>query len=219
MLDTYKTGGTRRQTSQFGFYLLVFGLVRPPTRAYVPVGPLISQQPPERRMLAVLHTGPPDHGLVLGPCQRHVEVAQVLAAPFHFGGVEVHLVGQVAGVAAHVQLAPVPVRRVVENNRPAEMITRTCIPQIGAIDNRELEALGPVDRQHLYRGRVGIEPPAALLRFGAFGAPLVDPPGQPCPQRGEAKLGLARLGVEQFGDMAKIGELALSVHNAKQPLR
>jgi hypothetical protein len=76
-----------------------------------------------------------------------------------------------------------------------------------------------VNRQHLHRSRVGIEPPAALLCFGAFCAYLVDAPSQPCSQRGETKLPLTCLGVQQFGDMSEIGELALAVHCAKQPVR
>ena len=59
-----------------------------------------------------------------------------------------------------------------------------------------------MDRQHLHGSRVGVEPAAALLRFGAFGADLVDPPGQPCPQRGQAKLGFGwprRAAVRRYG--------------------
>jgi hypothetical protein len=107
----------------------------------------------------------------------------------------------------------------VEDNWLAGAVTRACIPQIGAIDNRELEALGAVDRQDLHGGGVGIEPAAALLCFGAFGAHLVDAPSQPGSQRSQAKLGLTCLGVQQLGDMPKIGELALAVNYAKQPVR
>jgi hypothetical protein len=107
----------------------------------------------------------------------------------------------------------------VEDNWLAGTLTRARVPQIGAIDNRELEALGAVDRQHLHGGGVGIEPTAALLCFGAFGAHLVDAPSQPRSQRSQAKLGLASLGVQQLGDMPKIGELALAVNYAEQPGR
>jgi hypothetical protein len=146
-------------------------------------------------------------------------MAQVLAAPFHFASVVVDLIGQVLDIPAYVQFAPVPIGRVVEDDWLAGTLTRARVPQIGAIDNRELQALGAVDRQNLHGGRVGIEPAAALLCFGAFRAHLVDAPGQPGSQRSQAKLGLACLGMQELGDMPKIGELALAVNYAQQPGR
>ena len=56
-----------------------------------------------------------------------------------------------------------------------------------------------------------------LLDVGRLRAGLADPAGQPRPQRGQAQLRLGRLGVEQLGYVAEVGEHAFPVHFAQQP--
>ena len=52
------------------------------------------------------------------------------------------------------------------------------LPQVRAVDDRELEPLAAVDGEDLHRLGVGLEPAAAVLVAGVL-AGFVDPPPQP----------------------------------------
>ena len=71
------------------------------------------------------------------------------------------------------------------------------LPQVREVDDRELEALAAVDREHLDGVGVGLEPAAALL-VGAVLGGLGDPPPQPRAERGRPELLGRRGGVQQL---------------------
>ena len=90
------------------------------------------------------------------------------------------------------------------------------LPQVGEVDDRELEALAAVDRQHLHRLGVGLQPAAALLvaRLLLGGR---DPLAQPAGQRGRPEpLGGGRR-VQQLADVAQVGQPPLAVLQREQP--
>ena len=160
-------------------------------------------------MTAIPRSGPPQHDLVAGAGQRNVCEPQILAA-----------------LLAHVLLPcdgrsrpPRARRRSCARRRPAGRERRPAaglvrdparLPQKRHVDDRELESLAAVDRQHLDRLGVRFEPPAALLVAGVL-VGFGDPGAQPCGQRRRAELLLGRGGVQQLADVAQVGEPALSV--------
>ena len=171
-------------------------------------GVRIEQQPGERRPPAPERAGPPHDGLVARPGQRDVGEPELLAPLL--GDVLVP-VGVEAGAvpAADVDRAPVAGRRVVEDGR---FVLRDPpgVPEVRAVDDRELEALAAVDRQHLHGLRVGFQPAAAVLVGGVVGG-VGDASLQPARQRGHPELFGHRFEVEELADVAEIGELAITV--------
>ena len=71
------------------------------------------------------------------------------------------------------------------------------LPGERVVDDRELEALAAMDRQHLHRLGVGVEPQRAIL-VGAVAVGVGDPLPQPGGQRGDPELLLGRGGVQQL---------------------
>ena len=72
-----------------------------------------------------------------------------------------------------------------------------------------------MDRQHLDRLGVGLQPPAALL-VARLLLGLGDPPPQPRRQRGRAELLGRRRGVQELADVAQVGEPALAVDGLRE---
>ena len=70
-----------------------------------------------------------------------------------------------------------PCGLVVEHHGPPSPQRRPAIPEVRAVDDGELQSLGPVDGQNLHRVGVGIEAPAAVLGVGGLDAGLLDPAG------------------------------------------
>ena len=73
-----------------------------------------------------------------------------------------------------------------------------------------------MDRQHLHRLAVRLQPPAAVL-VGDVLAGLGDPAAQPRRQGGDPEPLGHRLAVEQLADVAEIGERALAVGTGEHP--
>src|SRR5438445_11136936 len=165
-------------------------------------------------MPAVPGPGPPDHGLVLGPGQGDVGEAEVLAPLF--GDVLVPVAIEIgAPLAADVDGAAVARDGVVEDRRgrPGEVAR---LPEVGGVDDGELEAFAPMDGEDLYCLGVGLEAPAALLVVGVFSG-LGDPLPQPGGEGAGAELGGGGGGVEELADVAQVGELAFPVGRAQNP--
>ena len=84
------------------------------------------------------------------------------------------------------------------------------MPQERAVDDRELEALAAMDRQHLDRLGVRFEPPSALL-LTLVAIRVRDALGQPAAQRGDPESLGARGTVQQLREVAHVGQPALAV--------
>ena len=131
-------------------------------RRHVAVVAAREQQPAERRVAAVPRARPPDDGLVLRPGQRDVGQAQVLAALLL-------LVLRGGGAPKSGPSRPTSIVRTSPCagswKKTGSIVARDVarLPQVRAVDDRELEALAAVDRQHLHRLGVGLQAPAALL--------------------------------------------------------
>ncbi len=165
-------------------------------------------------MAAVRGAGPPDHRLVARAGQRHVGQAQVLAALL--GDVPAVVVGAPRrSRAAHVDGALLGLG--VVEDRGVVVLDPERVPQVRAVDDRELQPLAAVDGQHLDRLGVGLQAPAGLLLVGVA-AGVGDPPPQPGGQRGHPELAGGRGGVQQLAHVAQVGELALAV-GARQQAR
>ena len=141
---------------------------------------------------------------MLGPGEGDVQVTQILTPVLCLAGRIMPLVHGVAGLPADVEFAPVTVVRVVKNDRPASVNADGGVPQERAVNNRELQALGPVDGKDLHGIGVRVEPAGVLFRVGHLRAGLAHTAGQPGPQGGQAKLGFGGLSVEELGHMAKV---------------
>ncbi len=156
-------------------------------------------------MLAVGGAGPPEHRLVPGTGERHVQETQVLAALFF----ELHFLvhREAVPVVPHVDGAPVVFGGVVEHGHVG--LVGATVPGEGAEDDRELEALAAVDRDHLDRLGIRFQTAGALLVVGVpFG--VVDPAPEPGGHgRRTQPLGHARL-VEQLRDVPQVGHEALA---------
>ena len=120
--------------------------------------PCANSRRAERRVAAVADAGPPDDRLVLRAGQRDVGEPQVLAALLDHVLLDVALEGP--ALRARRRSCAGPRRRVVEEDRLRVVRDPGRLPQERAVDDRELEALAAVDRQHLHRLGVGLEPPA-----------------------------------------------------------
>ena len=90
------------------------------------------------------------------------------------------------------------------------------LPEERAVDDRELEALAPVDRQHLHRGGVRLEPAAAVLVVHVVGG-LADAGPQPGGEGADAESLGRHLVVEQLPDVEQIGQVALAVLARQDP--
>ena len=193
---------------------LVRGLLRPrPARSLK----RLQDQPPERRLAAVERARPPHHGLVLGPRQRDVGQPQLLA-PLLLAVLRGVLdERRIARVRRHVDGPRVAPRRVVVDRRRRLVGDPERVPQERAVDDAELQALAAVHGQHLHRGRVGLQPPRPVLgaRVALVGR---HPPPQPAGQRGDPQPPVDRRAVQQLGDVAQVGQLALATHHRQQPL-
>ena len=92
------------------------------------------------------------------------------------------------------------------------------LPQVGQVDDRELQPLAAVDGEDLHRLGVGLQPPAAFLAVGVFlgfGDPLPQPGGEgrhPQPLGGGG-------GVEELADVAEVGQVALAARPGQEPGR
>ena len=186
------------------------GVARP-SAATLPVGVAREQQPAERRVAAVARARPPHDRLVLRPGQRDVGEPQVLAA----------LLGEVLlarGAGSPGPSRPTSIVRassgvgVVEGDRDAGRARSPGrLPQVRAVDDRELEALAAVDGEHLDGLGVGLEPPAALLVARVL-LGLGDPAPQPRRQRRRRPCcSVGRRGVQELADVAQVGQRALAV--------
>lgn len=114
-------------------------------------------------MLAALNSGPPHDRLVLGSGQGHIKVPEILAPAVLLAVTTVPLVLGVAHVPPDVQFATAAICGVVEHDRGAGAVGRRTVPQIGAVDDRELEALGPVNGQDVDGVRSRAEAAGALV--------------------------------------------------------
>ena len=150
---------------------------------------------------------------MLGASQRDVGQAQVLATLLDHVLVEVAL--ERPPLEPDVDRVLVPGRRIVESHRLLRPDPRR-IPQERAVDDRELEALAAVDRQHLDRLGVGLEPPRPLL-LALVALGVGDALGEPAAQRGSPEPLGARRPVEQLGEVAEVGQLALAVADREHP--
>ena len=172
------------------------------------------QQPRQRRVAAVRRAGPPHDRLMLRARERDVREPQVLSALLD--QVLLHVRGEVRAVEADVDRPRVVARRVVEEDRLALVADPGRLPQVGEVDDRELEPLAAVDREHLHGLGVGLQPAAALLVAGLLlggGDPLAQPRGQ----RGRAEPLGGRGGVQELADVAQVREMALAVDARQQP--
>ena len=186
MLDADQTGHLRCSSPQLGFDLVVFGGAGPPFWLHVTARPSRHEQSPEGRLFTLGGAGPPDDGLVPRPRKRHVEVPEVFAAFFFLAGPKVAHVDAVVLVTADVQFAAVRVCPVMEHYRATYAVKCGGIPQVGAVDDRELQALGPMDGQDLNGVSARVEAPAALLGLSPLGGRFVYSTCQPGPESRQA---------------------------------
>jgi hypothetical protein len=148
--------------------------------------------------------------------ERDIREAQVLAALL---GLVLALVGrEVGAVHADVDDALVAGLRVVEEDRLGIARDVARLPQVGVVDDRELDALAAMDGEDLDGLGVGLEAPAALLVARVL-AGRGDLLAQPRGQRGGAHLLGRRGGVQELADVAQVGQLALAVDGPQHPLR
>ena len=164
----------------------------------------VEQKPRQRRMLGILDADPPQHGLVLCPCQGHVEEAEILTAAL----VELHLLvdGEVSSFVADVDRA-LATHGVVEERDFARV--RPPVPHERTEDDGKLEAFAPVDGDDLHRVGIRLKPAGALLALGVARR-VVDPSAQPRRHGGRTEpFGHACL-VEQLRDVAQVRHEALS---------
>ena len=172
------------------------------------------QQPAERRVAAVPRRHPPHDGLVLRPRQRHVREPQVLAALLHQLLALVPV--EVRALEPDVDRPAVAGVGVVEGDRHAGRDVAR-VPQVGVVDDGELEPLAAVDGQDLDRLLVGLQPAAAVLVARVLDG-LGDPAPQPADQRGGAELLGGGRRVQQLGDVAHVGQRPLAVHAREDAL-
>ena len=111
---------------------------------------------------------------------------------------------------------PLVVDAVKDRERRRTVGGAAAVPQEGAVDDRELEPLGPVDGQHLDGLGVRLEPPAAVLVGGVLPG-LGDPLGEPGGQRRDAELALGGGLVEELPHVAEVGHGALAVALGEDP--
>ena len=147
--------------------------------------------------------------------QRDVGQAQVLAALL--GLVLAAVGGEVGAVHADVDHALVARLRIVEEDRLGVVGDPARLPQVGVVDDRELDALAAVDGEDLDRLGIGLEAAAALLVARVL-AGRGDLLAQPRGQRGGAHLLGRRRGVQELADVAQVGQLALAVLRSQHAL-
>ncbi len=122
--------------------------------------------------------------------------------------------GVVGPAEADVDRALVVAVGVVEEDGLVALGDVAGLPQVGEVDDGELQTLAAVDGQDLDGLLVGLQAPAALLVAGLLpggGDALAQPGGQ----RSGAHLLGRRGGVQQLGDVAQVGQRALPVHGAQ----
>ena len=169
------------------------------------------QQPGQRSAGRVRARRPPQDHLAGRPGQRDVGQPQRLADVVAAGGAQCVVVPRAALAAdvQHARVVAVVLQRLRGGRAPA-------VPQVGHQDDRELQPLAGVHGDDLDGGRVGLQAPAALLGVVLRG--LVDAPAQPLQQCGGPHALPGRDGVQRLADVAQVGEPALPVGPAQQPL-
>ena len=152
-----------------------------------------------------------------GPGQRDVGEPQVLAALLT--RVLLAVVRELRPLERHVDRPRVAGLRIVEEDRGLRLVGDPArLPQERQVDDRELEPLAAMDRQHLDRLGVRLEPAAALLVAGVESG-LGDPRPQPRRERRRAELLVGRGRVQQLPDVAQVGQLPLAVLDREHPRR
>ena len=155
------------------------------------------QERAERRLERAVRRRPPRDHLVLGPGQGDVREAELLAT--RLGDVAVDVVLVAAAGAADVD-APPSVGGIVEQ-RDHVLRDPTGPPQVGQVDDRELEPLAAVDGPHLHGLGVALEPAAPRLDI-ALALGVAHPLPQPGEQRGRRGVVGHALLVQQLGQVA-----------------
>ncbi len=178
--------GRRHQRSEVGHHLTV-GRDRDGRggeRLRIDGRPLTGEQDMgERRLAAALGAGPPHHGLVLGPGQRHVQQAEALAGRLVGGppatGQGLLLVRPV-GSSGQVEGPPPGVRVHIDHR----LLLAGRAPQGGQAHHRELETLGRPHRHDLHRRRLGRDPASryvavdlGVVLVGKLGVQYREEPG------------------------------------------
>ena len=90
------------------------------------------------------------------------------------------------------------------------------VPDVWAVDDRELQALAAVDRQHLHGFGVGLEAAAAVLVAGVLRR-LGDASPQPGRERRRPEAVRHRNGVQELADVAQIRKKPLTRHPREHP--
>ena len=129
-------------------------------RLHVPLVVAREQQPRQRRVAAGPRTRPPHDRLVLRARQRDVREPQVLAALLV--DVLLHGARSTAGLRGRRRSSA---SRSASWNVTGSVLARDRrrLPEVGVVDDGELEPLAAVHREHLHGLRVALEPAAALL--------------------------------------------------------
>ena len=167
------------------------------------------QQPRQRGIAAVARARPPHNGLMARARERDIRQPQLLAAQFLL--VLAPVAVPVRAAEPNIDRPRVGLRGVVEKDRlRTAAIEPYRLPQVGAVDNRELKALAAVDSQDMDGTGVGLEPAAALLVTRIVGS-LRQALAQPSGQRRRPQRALSRGGVQQLRQVAGICHPALTV--------
>ena len=147
----------------------------------------------------------------LGASERDVGEAQLVVGLL--GLVLAHVRGPV-GAAGPADVAH-PVVAVVVEDRGRWVAAGEVVPGERHQHDRELQPLAGVHGDDLHRGRVGLQPPAALL--SALAGRLRPAPPQPDQQRGQPELPLQRCLMHDLRDVPQVGEQPLAADLAEDP--
>ena len=153
---------------------------------------------------------------MLGAAESDVHLAEVLATGLFLGKGKMLVVIGVS-LFPDVELAAERVVWVVVGHRLPARAPMTRVPEVGAVNDWELEALRPVNGKHLHRGPVRVQAPAEIL-LTSLRDSLVRSAREPGSQRRRAELLARCLRVEELCYVAEVREAPLALLLAEEAL-
>ena len=169
------------------------------------IGVASEQKPAQWRVSAVVRPRPPNDGLVAGAGESHIQQTQVFSPLLLL--MKPLAVSEPDTLASDVDCEGVVVVRVVENRH--RNLRLPAVPKKRAVDDGELEALAPVDREHLHGFCIGLEAKASILVVTIF-AGLGNSSLQPARERGRSQILLDGGCMEEPADMQEIRHQTLA---------
>ena len=172
-------------------------------------GAAVAEQTGQSAVGLILGRRPPRHHLHLGPGHGHIDQPAVIAGALPAAQQLHRRVVRAVGTT-DVQA---PSITVVEQHQIT--VLHIAVEGEGQVDDRVLQTLTAVHRQHLHGGGIAIEAPVA---FGAATA-LIATAAQPIPQGGQRVVLAVRGFLEQLRGVRHIGHIALPAAPRQQPIR